>query len=93
MKKLLRWLAVSAAVLFFGIQLVRPERANPPVAAGDRIESHVNVPPEVKAVLTRACADCHSNETRWPWYSEVAPASWFVADHVREGRDSLNFST
>jgi hypothetical protein len=46
----------------------------------------------VSGILTRACADCHSNETRWPWYSNVAPMSWFLIDHVNHGRDHFNFS-
>jgi predicted ATP-dependent Lon-type protease len=50
------------------------------------------MPSEVQAVLKRACYDCHSNETSWPWYSNVAPASWFVTDHVDHGRKHLNFS-
>ena len=50
-------------------------------------------PPEVAAVLRRACYDCHSNETVWPWYSHVAPVSWLLARDVREGRGELNFST
>ena len=93
MKKVLKWFAVAVAIIFVGIQFVRPERINPPVVAAHALESHVSVPPEVKGVLTRACSDCHSNETRWPWYSNVAPASWFLADHVEEGRDNMNFST
>ena len=43
--------------------------------------------------LTRACADCHSNQTEWPWYAHVAPTSWFVVDHVDQGRSHVNFST
>jgi hypothetical protein len=43
-------------------------------------------------VLTRACADCHSDHTDWPWYSHIAPVSWWIARHVREGRESLDFS-
>ena len=43
-------------------------------------------------ILDRACRDCHSNETRWPWYSNVAPVSWFVIDHVNHGRSHFNYS-
>jgi hypothetical protein len=50
------------------------------------------MPGEVQSILRRACYDCHSNETQWPWYSHVAPASWFVVRHVRQGRGDLNFS-
>ena len=92
MRKVLRVLAVVVAILFAGVQFVRPERANPPVEAGRSLESPVAVPAEVASVLDRACMDCHSNRTRWPWYSHVAPASWLVADHVNEGRAELNFS-
>jgi hypothetical protein len=50
------------------------------------------VPPPVMAVLRRACFDCHSNETRWPWYSRVFPVSWLVSHDVQEGRGQVNFS-
>ena len=48
--------------------------------------------PRTRELTVRACFDCHSNETAWPWYSHVAPASWYVQRHVEEGRDELNFS-
>ena len=48
---------------------------------------------EVRSVLRRACYDCHSNETRWPWYTRIAPASWLIAKDVSQGREELNFST
>lgn len=60
---------------------------NPPVRAEPSWPST-----EVRALAVRACFDCHSNETKWPWYSHVAPASWLVAHDVEEGRDELNFS-
>lgn len=92
LRKALRLLAVALAVLLLGLQFIRPERGTPARASAQAIEQHLSVPPEVNQVLTRACKDCHSNETKWPWYSHVAPVSWFVADHVNEGRDELNFS-
>lgn len=73
--------------VFVAIQFVPVDRTNPPVNAD------VSAPPEVKAVLHRACYDCHSNETVWPWYSYVAPASWKVAWDVQEAREHLNLST
>ena len=78
-------IAALAAVAVL-IQLVPVDRGNPPV------RHDVGAPPEVAAVLRAACYDCHSRETRWPWYSRVAPVSWFVADHVKEGRRELDFS-
>lgn len=87
MKKFAKWAAVVLAIAFLVIQVVPVERDNPPV------QGDVPASPEVRAVLRRACYDCHSNETRWPWYSQIAPVSWLVANDVREGRRSLNFST
>jgi len=82
MKKWLRLLLI----VVIGIQLYPVDRTNPPV------QSDFSGPEEVKEVLTVACYDCHSNETQWPWYSYVAPISWFVADHVEEGRAEFNLS-
>jgi len=56
------------------------------------VQAHVHVPADVETVLRRACYDCHSNETRWPLYAHVAPASWLVARDVRRARADLNFS-
>lgn len=61
--------------------------ANPPVT-----ESIVWSSEEVEAIARRACYDCHSNETIWPWYANIAPASWLLTRHVNLGRDGLNFS-
>jgi hypothetical protein len=77
------WLALVALVI---AQAFRIDKTNPPV------QQDVAAPPEVAAVLRRACYDCHSNETVWPWYSNVAPVSWLLAHDVHEGRRELNFS-
>lgn len=65
-----------------------------PVAPADNPagEQEVMVPPEVAHILRTSCYDCHSFETTWPWYANVAPAKWLVRDHVEEGRKHLNFS-
>ena len=78
-------------LVFLGIQAVRPPRENPTGDPAQVIAAHVTIPPDVAATLRRACYDCHSNETRWPWYSGVAPISWFVIGHVNDGRRRLNF--
>lgn len=85
--KVLRWVVLGVVVIFVAIQFVPVDRSNPPVTA------EVPAPPEARAVLRRACYDCHSNETVWPWYSRVAPVSWLLARDVLKGRDELNFST
>jgi len=83
-----------AAMLFvvLAIQLVRPARTNPPTDPSAVLSARVEVPAGVKALLDRSCRDCHSNDTRWPWYSNVAPVSWWVIDHVNHGRSHFNFS-
>jgi hypothetical protein len=81
------WIPVAAVGLFAAMQLVRPAQTNPPVTA------ELATPPEVRTLLRKACYDCHSNESTWPWYSHVAPVSWLVARDVDEGRRELNFST
>jgi hypothetical protein len=75
---------------FIGIQFVRPERTNPPFSAAASLLA--KTPPEITALLDRSCRDCHSNDSRWPWYSNVAPASWLVARDVRQAREHVNFS-
>ena len=92
MRKVLKAAPVLSLLLFVGVQFVRNDRVNPPAVAGQSLEEHARVPPEVVGVLRRSCMDCHSNRTDWPWYSNVAPASWFVIDHVNHGRRHLNFS-
>lgn len=90
--RVLRWLVVIFACLFILAQFSRPARTNPVVDQSLALESRVQVSPLVSAIIDRSCSDCHSNKTRWPWYSNVAPVSWFVIDHVNEGRQNLNFS-
>ena len=90
--KILKFSAILLALVFAGVQFVRPARSNPPEVAGRSLEAHVRLTPEVETVLRRSCMDCHSNRTEWPWYSNVAPASWLVVDHVNHGRKHLNFS-
>jgi len=91
MKKL-KWAVIVLALIFVLIQVVRPARTNPPVDESKTLQATANVPPEVGAILERSCNDCHSSKTIWPWYSEVAPASWYLAFHVNEGRRELSFS-
>ena len=87
MKWLKRILFVLSAV-FIGIQFVRPARTNPSIDPAKELHA----PPHVAAILDRSCMDCHSNRTRWPWYTSVAPVSWWIIDHVNEGRHELSFS-
>ena len=82
MKKVL----IALVIIFVGIQFIPVERTNP------QVKSEIDAPPEVKAIFKKACYDCHSNETKWIWYSKVAPVSFLIADDVKSGRRHLNFS-
>lgn len=81
-----------AGILFILIQFVRPEKTNPAIDQSQTIAAQAELTPHLSSLLKTSCFDCHSNETRWPWYSYVAPVSWMVADDVKEGRRHLNFS-
>jgi len=88
MKKWIKRIFLTLLAVFVVIQLVPVDRTNPPVDPAKKLQP----PPEVEAILREACYDCHSNETRWPWYSYVAPVSWWIANHVQDGRRGLNLS-
>ena len=90
--RLIRRVAFASIGGALAIQLVRPERTNPPTDPSRTMAAILQVPPEVASVLDRGCKDCHSHDTRWPWYSNVAPVSWFVIDHVNSGRRHFNYS-
>ena len=90
-KRKIFWSVLGAIVLVaVGIQLIPYGRnhTNPPVLTEPQWDS-----PRTRELFTRACADCHSNETVWPWYSNVAPVSWLVQRDVDEGREKFNIST
>lgn len=77
-------------LIMFGVLQVIPVEAvqkNPAVIAEPAWDS-----PQTREMFMRACGDCHSNETAWPWYSRIAPASWLIVRDVREGRNKLNVS-
>ncbi len=85
--KILLGLAGAASIGLLAIQFVPVDYINPPIRGIPRWDS-----PRTEALARRACYDCHSNETRWPAYSRVAPLSWWIVAHVRDGRSHLNFS-
>jgi hypothetical protein len=86
MKRWLRTTLIVSSIALLAIQLYPVERENPP------IESDLEAPADVKAILKRSCYDCHSNETNWRWYAYVAPVSWLIVSDVEHGRGQLNFS-
>jgi hypothetical protein len=88
-KKIILIVVVVGLVLFGLMQLVPLGRdhTNPPVVQAVGWDS-----PQTAVLVQRACMNCHSNQTQWPWYSNIAPASWMVAMDVAEARDHMNFS-
>jgi len=84
---MLKALLIMIGILL-AIQLIRPEKTNPPID-----ETHaLKAPKKVMKILKSSCYDCHSNETVWPGYSEIAPLSWGIIGHVNDGRKAMNFS-
>ena len=87
--KLAGGVVVAALV---AIQFFRPSRTNPPSDPAASFEAVAQPTAEVASSVKRACGDCHSNQTVWPWYCNLAPVSWLVAHDVNDGRKHLNFS-
>jgi len=88
LKKIIFWIAV----VFLAIQLIPINRDNKAIDKNNNFVDINNTPENVKSILKNACYDCHSNETKYPNYSYIAPISWAVKDHINEGREYLNFS-
>lgn len=87
MKKVLLIILVT----FILMQFIRPEK-NDSKNEMNAMSTAMEIPVEVTKIIQTSCADCHSNFTKYPWYSEIAPASWYLAQHVKEGKENLNFS-
>ncbi|HMV43572.1 MAG TPA: heme-binding domain-containing protein [Leptospiraceae bacterium] len=81
-----RKIIISLVVVFILLQLIPINRNNP------KVEADIQAPESIKSILKKSCYDCHSNETKYPLYSYIFPASVFLAHHVEEGREELNFS-
>jgi len=90
MKKKLKWIFGSLLLVFLLLQFTNPSRTNPAVVVD--LTATNPPPPEIAAMLHAACYDCHSYETRWPWYSHIAPVSWLISRDVSEGRRHVNLS-
>jgi hypothetical protein len=75
------------------IQFIRPAQNSGLIQGSDYISEQYSMPVEVESSLKKACYDCHSNRTEYPWYSNIQPVGWFIANHVNHGKKHLNFST
>lgn len=83
---------VALVAVWLAATVATPLPPSPPPDAVTRLGAGTPVPAPVLTLLETACFDCHSDETAWPWYARVFPASWLVARHVEMGRGQLNFS-
>jgi hypothetical protein len=83
---MLKKILIVLAIIVIGIQFIPVDRSNPPVT------QEIDAPANVLSILKTSCYDCHSNESKWPWYSYIAPVSFLVAGDVEDGRKRVNFS-
>lgn len=91
-KIILKVFAIIMIAALVVIQFFRIDKTNPPIVEAESLEAAVTVPDDIRAILERSCKDCHSHRTEYPWYSNVAPVSWFLKNHIDVGRRKLNFS-
>ena len=91
MKRSVKILAVVVVVLIV-IQFFPPTKNVSEAASAKNISAVYNTPAEVKTILDKACNDCHSNNTVYPWYAEVQPVAWWLNEHIEDGKKDLNFS-
>jgi hypothetical protein len=87
-KKVLLGLLVILVI----IQFIQPARNKSGQAMPNDISKMVAMPAKVQGILKKACYDCHSNNTQYPWYANVQPLNWFLDDHVQSGKAELNFN-
>jgi hypothetical protein len=83
---------IGLIAVFVLIQFIRIDKTNPPVELQNDFITLTNPPVKIARLLKTACYDCHSNETEYPWYFNVAPVSWWTKDHINDGRKHLNYS-
>lgn len=89
---MIKKILLGVVVLLAAAQLVRPAKNLSTAAGPDDISVKHPVPARVGTVLQKACYDCHSNNTHYPWYAEVQPVGWWLRWHVNDGKRHLNFS-
>src|SRR5512138_3689682 len=90
LRTILKWIVFAVPLLFIAIQFVPYGRDHTNPTGGRKIAWDS---PRTQQLMADACMDCHSNETKWPWYSNVAPVSWLIQKDVEDGRSELNLST
>jgi hypothetical protein len=90
-KKIARFLLIVLVILI-AIQFIRPEKNQSASLTTNDISEVYSVPQDVQAILSKACNDCHSNNTIYPWYNTIQPVAWWLNNHIKNGKRHLNFS-
>ncbi|MCW8848753.1 MAG: heme-binding domain-containing protein [Melioribacteraceae bacterium] len=83
---------IVVVLILVAIQFITIDQTNPPADMSKDFISITNPPSDLASVIKSSCYDCHSHHTKYPWYSDVAPASWLIKEHINNGRNHLNFS-
>lgn len=83
---------LSLLALFVLIQFIRIDKTENTIDRGKDFTANQSIPTEVRTIVKRSCYDCHSFETNYPWYTDIAPVSWWIKSHINEGRSYINFS-
>lgn len=90
--KLKTKILIALVFLFAAIQMFRPVKNNGSTSGASKFIERLGVPPTIAGTLQQSCFDCHSDRTRYPWYSNIQPFGWLLADHIQDGKRELNFS-
>ncbi|MDI9363547.1 MAG: heme-binding domain-containing protein [Flavobacterium sp.] len=91
MKKALKYIGIVLLVILVVIQFIHPAKNIAAAPAQHQISKLYTVPTDVEQTLIKACYDCHSNTTKYPWYSNVQPMAWWLNNHIKDGKQHLNF--
>ena len=89
--KLLKKVLLALLIVFIAIQFIQPARNSDVQVMPADITNVLKIPPSVEGILRTSCYDCHSNNTRYPWYANIQPMGWLLADHIKDGKAELNF--
>ncbi|UBM60876.1 heme-binding domain-containing protein [Marinilongibacter aquaticus] len=89
---MIKKILIALLLVFVIIQFIRPEKNESSELSPNDITQVHNVPEGVKSIMAKACNDCHSNNTQYPWYNSIQPVAWYLEEHVEDGKRHFNFS-
>lgn len=92
MRRIIKKILLVLFVVFIAIQFIQPAHNKSDAILATDISKIVSIPDSVQVILKNACYDCHSNNTAYPWYSNIQPMGWLMAKHIKQGKAVLNFS-